>query len=60
VKVVDTVGAGDAFSAAFLRHYIQTGDVAEAARRGNLLGAYVASQAGAVPEYSAEIRKSLS
>lgn len=59
VKVVDTVGAGDAFSAAFLRHYIRTGNVAEAAHRGNLLGAYVASQAGAVPEYSAEIRRLL-
>lgn len=59
VKVVDTVGAGDAFSAAFLRHYVRTGNVAEAARRGNLLGAYVASQAGAVPEYSVEIRRLL-
>lgn len=59
VKVVDTVGAGDAFSAAFLRHYVCTGDVAEAARLGNLLGAYVASRAGAVPEYSSAIRKTL-
>ncbi|MEI6809486.1 MAG: carbohydrate kinase [bacterium] len=59
VKVVDTVGAGDAFSAAFLRHYVRTGNVEEAAQRGNLLGAYVASQAGAVPEYSAEIRRLL-
>lgn len=59
VDVVDTVGAGDAFSAAFLRHYVLTGDVAEAARRGNRLGAYVASQAGAVPEYSDDIRNAL-
>jgi fructokinase len=59
VKVIDTVGAGDAFSAAFLRHYVLTRDVVEAARRGTMLGAYVASQAGAVPEYPADILQKL-
>ncbi len=59
VKVADTVGAGDAFGAAFLSHYCETGDPFEAARRGNLLGAYVASRPGAVPEYSAQIRSAL-
>jgi fructokinase len=59
VKVADTVGAGDAFSAAFLEHYCRTGDFFASAQRGNLLGAYVASQPGAVPEYDDFIRKSL-
>ena len=60
VCVADTVGAGDAFSAAFLEHYCRTGDPFASAQRGNLLGAYVASRPGAVPEYDAHIRQSLS
>ena len=59
VNVVDTVGSGDAFSAAFLRNYVRSGDALASARQGNLLGAYVASQAGAVPRYSPEIRHSM-
>lgn len=55
VTVADTVGSGDAFSAAFLHHYLRTGDPFESARRGNLLGAYVASKPGAVPDYDAAI-----
>ncbi len=49
VSVVDTVGAGDAFSAAFLHVYAGTGDMYLAAKAGNELGAYVASRRGAVP-----------
>ena len=60
VRVADTVGAGDAFSAAFLEHYCRTGDPFAAAERGNLLGAYVTSQPGAVPEYDENIRQRLS
>jgi len=57
VKVVDTVGAGDAFSAAFLTHYQKSGDPLESARLGNIMGAYVASQHGAIPEYTEGIKK---
>lgn len=57
VKVIDTVGAGDAFSAAFLAHYQKTGDPFESGRLGNIMGAYVASQSGAIPEYNDEIKK---
>lgn len=60
VCVADTVGAGDAFSAAFLDYYCRTGDPFASAQRGNWLGAYVASQPGAVPDYTPEIRKRLS
>jgi fructokinase len=59
VPVADTVGSGDAFAAAFLEHYCRTGDPFAAAERGNLLGAYVASRPGAVPEYDEQIRKLL-
>jgi fructokinase len=56
---VDTVGAGDAFSAAFLAHYCTTGDPIEAARQGNVLGGFVASQHGAIPDFSDAIKREL-
>jgi fructokinase len=59
-KVADTVGAGDAFGAAFLEHYCRTGNYFASAERGNLLGTYVASRPGAVPEYNESIRKCMS
>lgn len=59
VKVIDTVGAGDAFGAAFLKKFIATGDPFESARIANHLGAYVASKPGAIPEYSDELKKVL-
>lgn len=59
VNAIDTVGAGDAFSAAFLKKYIETDDPFESAKIANHLGAYVASKPGAIPEYSDEIKKVL-
>ncbi len=50
VKVKDTVGSGDAFSAGFIMEYLKSGDVLNAAMKGNEFGAYVATQSGAVPE----------
>ena len=50
VKVKDTVGSGDAFSAGFIMEYIKSGDLKHAAQKGNELGAYVAARSGAVPE----------
>ena len=50
MKVKDTVGSGDAFSAGFIMEYINNGDLMVAAEKGNELGAYVASRSGAVPE----------
>jgi fructokinase len=58
-KVVDTVGAGDAFSAAFVYQYLRQGDARAAADTANRLGAYVASSRGPLPEYSPEIRELL-
>ena len=55
VKVVDTVGAGDSFSAGFLYKYLAGSSVYDAAVFANTIGGFVASQNGAIPEYSAEI-----
>jgi len=52
VEVCDTVGAGDAFSAAFLHAYANHWPVERAARYANALGAIVASRAGATPDWS--------
>ena len=59
VQVVDTVGSGDAFSAAFLHVYLITGDIILALKAGNVLGAYVASRRGAIPNYTDELIKKL-
>lgn len=57
VTVADTVGAGDAFGAAFLRSFLGGCGAEEAARFAVRVGAFVASRSGAVPEYSEEIRR---
>lgn len=57
IKAIDTVGAGDAFSAGFIYSYYQGLSIKECGENGNLLGGYVASEKGAIPEYS-EIIKS--
>jgi fructokinase len=55
VKVVDAVGAGDSFSAAFMTIYFKTGDALQAGKVANRVGAFVASNAGPIPHYSKEI-----
>ena len=55
VQLVDAVGAGDAFSAAFLFKYFQEKDPFKAAEVANKLGAFVASSRGPIPDYSPEI-----
>lgn len=47
--VVDTVGAGDAFSAAFLSAILSGRSPREAAEAGNRRGGWVATRAGAIP-----------
>ena len=54
VQVADTVGAGDAFAAAFV-HGIEEGwDARSTGRFANAVGALVASRAGATPEWRME------
>jgi fructokinase len=59
VEVADTVGAGDAFSAGFLYACLSGYEVSKAASIACILGTYVASKPGAVPEYSKELMEEL-
>jgi fructokinase len=49
VRVVDTIGSGDAFTAGLVHHYLRRSDLAEMNEAANRLGAWVASHAGAMP-----------
>ena len=48
--VIDTVGAGDAFTAAFVVAYLRGDSLAEAQRKASDTAAYVCSRKGAMPE----------
>jgi fructokinase len=49
VKVADTVGAGDAFTAAMVHGYLRGKSLAQINETANRVGAWVASQSGATP-----------
>jgi fructokinase len=53
-KVKDTVGAGDAFTAALTHYYLEGAPLAVLNEAGNRWGAWVASQAGGMPPMKAE------
>lgn len=55
VDVVDTIGAGDALSAGFLKTFITTGEAELALKVGTYLADFVVSQSGATPQYSEEL-----
>ncbi len=50
VPVVDTVGAGDAFTAGMVYAYLRRGSLAQINAVGNLCGRFVVGQPGATPE----------
>ncbi|ADK80721.1 carbohydrate kinase family protein [Sediminispirochaeta smaragdinae] len=52
IPVVDTVGAGDSFSAAFLTAYLKGLTKAKALRFASRLSSFVAGSSGAVPAYT--------
>jgi fructokinase len=56
VNVVDTIGAGDAFTAALTHYLLRGADLATLNEAGNRWGGWVASQAGAMPSLSDEVR----
>ncbi len=59
VEVSDAIGAGDAFSAAFIVEYLKNGDVKKSAEVASRLGSFVAGSRGAIPSYPPEIKKML-
>jgi fructokinase len=50
VKVKNTVGAGDAFTAALIHEYLRQRTLADMNDTANRMGAWVASHEGAMPE----------
>ncbi|MBN1347760.1 MAG: carbohydrate kinase [Phycisphaerae bacterium] len=57
VSVADSVGAGDAFTAALADAWLRKLPLAEVARFANRVGAYVASRPGATPALPDEFRR---
>lgn len=58
-KVADTIGAGDAFTAAMTTYLLRGADLATLNEAGNRWGSWVASQAGAMPQLPAAIREQI-
>jgi len=59
VEVCDTIGAGDAFSAAFLANYLKSKDIEGAGKKAAALGSFVAGKKSAIPDLDEEIKKEL-
>ena len=56
VKVADPIGAGDAFTAAIIHYALRGADLSTLNEAGNRWGSWVASQPGAMPEFSEDVR----
>lgn len=59
VRVADTIGAGDAFTAAMTHYLLRGADLETLNEAGNRWGSWVASQSGAMPGLPDEVRKAL-
>jgi fructokinase len=55
-QVADTIGAGDAFTAAMTHYMLRGADLATLNEAGNRWGAWVASQSGAMPALPETVR----
>jgi fructokinase len=55
VKIVDAVGAGDAFTAAMVHHLLKNSPLDKMAKAANRLGSFVASQHGATPHINKDV-----
>lgn len=59
VEVIDTVGAGDSLSAAFL-YFLSSGEnVAQSLNKASILADFVVSRRGAIPEYNTQLIEKL-
>jgi fructokinase len=59
ITVVDTVGAGDAFTAALTHFYLRNAPLTVLSEAGNRWGSWVASQSGAMPDLDPATRESI-
>jgi fructokinase len=59
VDVQDTVGSGDAFLAGLLSHLLDNADYKEVLEFASGLGAFIATQRGACPDYNIDEIKNL-
>jgi len=59
VEIADTVGAGDAFTAAMIVQYIKGKTLKEISNAANKLGSWVSSQSGATPVLNEKILKNI-
>ncbi|MEI6061936.1 MAG: carbohydrate kinase [Bacteroidota bacterium] len=57
VATEDSVGAGDAFLAGFLAAFFDGKDISTALNEASAIGAFVASQPGATPDYTKDVIK---
>jgi fructokinase len=55
IRVADTIGAGDAFTAAMTHYLLRGAPLSVLNEAGNRWGSFIASNAGAMPPISAEI-----
>lgn len=51
VKIADTVGAGDSFTAAFVQAYLRGDSIENCHNIANRISAFVCSRSGAMPDY---------
>jgi fructokinase len=58
-EVADTVGAGDAFTAALIHHYLRGASLEAMNTAANRMGSWVASQVGATPKPDVTFLKSV-
>jgi fructokinase len=59
VKVVDTIGAGDAFTATLVHYYLRRASLKTISEAANSIGSWITTQAGATPEASTQTLKVL-
>jgi fructokinase len=59
VKVADSIGAGDAFTAAMTHYMLRGADLATLNQAGNRWGGWMASQSGAMPALPNGVRDAI-
>jgi len=60
IKVADTIGAGDAFTAAMVHYLLREAKLATINEAGNRWGSWVASQPGAMPDLPESVHNAIS